>query len=99
MMNMGPIFAEMQRIQQELKNMTIEVSEGEGAFRVIMNGYQEVQSVAFSPAALNPDNKEALQIMAASALNRAIIQSKEMIKTEIAKITGGLNLPNIPGFF
>lgn len=99
MMNMGPIFAEMQRLQRELKNMTIEVSEGEGAFRVLMNGYQEVQSVAFDPAALSPDNAEALQVMVAVAFNRAIVQSKEMIKNEIAKITGGLNLPNIPGLF
>lgn len=99
MMNMGPIFAEMQRLQRELKNMTIEVSEGEGAFRVLMNGYQEVQSVAFDPAALSPGNAEALQVMVAGAFNRAIVQSKEMIKNEIAKITGGLNLPNIPGLF
>ncbi len=99
MMNMGPIFAELQRLQGELKQMTIEVVEGEGAFRVLINGYQEVQSVAFDPAALSPDNAEALQIMVASAINRAIIKSKEMIKTEIAKITGGLNLPNIPGLF
>jgi nucleoid-associated protein EbfC len=99
MMNMGPIFAEIQKLQRDLKNMTIEVSEGEGIFRVFMNGHQEVQSVAFNPAALNPENIEALQIMVASAFNRAIIESKEMIKTEIAKITGGLNLPNIPGLF
>lgn len=99
MMNMGPIFAEVQRLQQELKFKTIEVSEGEGAFRILMNGHQEVQGVKFDPAALSPGNVEALQVMVASAFNRAIIQSKEMIKNEIAKITGGLNLPNIPGLF
>ncbi|MDD4335173.1 MAG: YbaB/EbfC family nucleoid-associated protein [Desulfotomaculaceae bacterium] len=99
MMNMGPIFAEMQKLQRDLKNMTIEVSEGEGAFRVFMNGHQEVQGVAFNPAALDPNNIEALQIMVAGAFNRAIAQSKEMIKTEITKLTGGLNLPNIPGLF
>lgn len=98
-MNMGPILAEIQRLQSELKDMTVEVSVGEGAFRVLMNGYQEVQSVAFDPAALNPDNMEALQAMVADAFNKAVVQSKEMIKTEIAKITGGLNLPNIPGLF
>ncbi|MDD2553307.1 MAG: YbaB/EbfC family nucleoid-associated protein [Desulfotomaculaceae bacterium] len=99
MMNMGTIFAEMQKLQGELKNKTIEVNEGEGAFRVFMNGHQEVQRVEFNPAALDPNNVEALQIMVASAFNRAIAQSKEMIKTEVTKLTGGLNLPNIPGLF
>ena len=98
-MNMGPILAEIQRLQRELKDMTVEVSEGEGTVRILMNGCQEVQSVAFNPAALNPDNIEALQAMVADAFNKAVVQSKEMIKTEIAKITGGLNLPNIPGLF
>ena len=79
--------------------MTVEASEGEGAIRVLMNGYQEVQSVAFDPAVLAPDNAEALQTAVAAAFNKAVAQSKEMVKTEIAKITGGLNLPNIPGLF
>ncbi|MBP7331463.1 MAG: YbaB/EbfC family nucleoid-associated protein [Firmicutes bacterium] len=99
MMNMGLIFAEMQKLQKELQNMTIEISAGEGSFRLLMNGHQQVQSVAFSPAALDPNNIEALQTMVASAFNRAIAQSKEMIKNEIAKLTGELNLPNISGLF
>lgn len=96
-MNMGPILAEIQRLQQGLRTMSIEVSEGDGAVKVVMNGSQEVLCVTFDPAALSPDNIATLQIMAASAFNKAIIASKEMIKTEVAKITGGLNLPNIPG--
>lgn len=96
-MNMGPILVEIQRLQQGLKSMSIEVSEGDGAVKVVINGSQEVISVSFDPAALSPDNIAALQMMTASALNRAIIESKEMIKREVAKITGGLNLPNIPG--
>jgi len=97
MENMGFVLAEIQKLQQALKSMCVEVSEGDGAVRVVMNGSQEVLSVVFDPAALSPDNIAALQVMAASAFNRAIIDSKEMIKNEIAKITGGLNLPNISG--
>ncbi|NLI11833.1 YbaB/EbfC family nucleoid-associated protein [Pelotomaculum propionicicum] len=96
-MNMGPILAEIQRLQQGLQSMTIETSEGEGAVKIVMNGSQEVLNVSFDPAALSPDNIAALQIMTASAFNKAITASKDMIKTEVVKITGGLNLPNIPG--
>jgi len=96
-MNMGPILAEIQRLQQGLRTMSIEISEGDGAVKVVMNGSQEVLNVSFDPAALSPDNVATLQLMTASAFNKAITASKEMIKTEVAKITGGLNLPNIPG--
>ncbi|MCL6634378.1 MAG: YbaB/EbfC family nucleoid-associated protein [Peptococcaceae bacterium] len=97
--NMGEILAEMQRLQQELKNMTIEVSEGGDAFRVVMNGYQEVQGVYFNPSVLSPANVEELQAMVAGAFNRAIEESKQMLKNEIGRLTGGLNLPNISGLF
>ncbi len=96
-MNMGPILSEIQRLQQGLKSMSVEICEGDGAVKIVMNGSQEVLSVSFDPAALNPDNIAALQVMTTSAFNKAITASKEMIKTEVVKITGGLNLPNIPG--
>lgn len=98
-MNMGSIIAEVQRLQQELQNMTLEVSEGEGAFRILINGHQEVLDVKFDPAVLNPDQIELLQTLVISALNRAISESKQMIKNEITKITGGMNLPSFPGLF
>lgn len=97
--NMGEVFAEMQKLQQELKNMTVEVSEGGGAFTVVMNGHQEVLEVKFEPGALYRDNREQLQNMVAAAFNRAIFESKQMIKDEISKITGGFNLPNLTELF
>jgi hypothetical protein len=97
--NMGDIFAEMQHVQQELKNRTVEVSEGDGAISIIINGHQEVLAVKLDPAALSPENVEKLQNAAAIAINRAILESKQMWKSELSKITGGLNLPNFPGLF
>lgn len=97
--NMGEIFSEMQNLQQELKNKTVEVSEGDGAFSVVINGHQEVLAVKLDPAALSAENAEQLQNTAAVAINRAIWESKQMLKYELSKITGGLNLPNFPGLF
>ena len=97
--NMGSLIAEVQRLQQELKTMAVEISEGEGALKIIINGHQEVLEVTFSPSVLRPGNCEALQAMLVTAMNRAITESKQMIKGEIGKITGGMNLPNIPGLF
>ncbi|MCL6560300.1 MAG: YbaB/EbfC family nucleoid-associated protein [Firmicutes bacterium] len=97
MQNMGAIMAEVQRLQQELKNMTIEVNEGDGAVRVVMNGHQEVFGVKISSDAVKQENLEVLEIMIASAFNKAISDSKQILKNEIAKLTGGMNFPNFPG--
>lgn len=97
--NMGAIMAEMQKLQQELKHKTIEISEGDGMFRLVINGQQQVLDAKFGPGALDPGNVAALEIMVASAVNRAITESKNIFKSEIARLTGGANLPNIPGLF
>ncbi len=97
--NMGSIIVEIQRLQQELKNMTIEVSEGEGAIRITINGQQEVLDVQIDPKLLDQEHLETLRLMVISAINRSIVESKQIIKNEIGKMTGGLNIPNIPGLF
>lgn len=97
--NMGAIIAEMQRLQQELKNMTVEISEGEGALKIIMNGHQEVLEIRFEPSVLSPGRQEEVQAMAARAFNRAILESKQMVRNELARLTGGMNLPNMEGLF
>ena len=96
---MGMIIAEIQRLQQEFKKKTVEVVEGEGTFRIIMNGHQEVLEAKFDPSVLNPANLDALEVMVCSAVNRVIAESKSMVKSEIAKITGGMGLSNIQGLF
>lgn len=97
--NMGFIVAEIQKLQDELKNKTVEVSEGGGAFTVVMDGQQQVVAVKFGSGALQPKNAAALEMMAASAFNKALAESKDMLKNEINKLTGGMSLPNIPGIF
>lgn len=97
--NIGMIIGEMQRLQQEFKQKTVEVVEGAGVFRVVMNGHQEVLEVQIDPSFLNAANLNAFEEIICSAVNRAIVESKVMVKNEIAKITGGMGMPNIQGLF
>ncbi|MDD4169506.1 MAG: YbaB/EbfC family nucleoid-associated protein [Desulfotomaculaceae bacterium] len=96
---MGAIITEMHKIQQELSKKTVEISEGEGVFSIVMNGRQEVLGVKFGPEAFKPDNIDALELMVASAFNRAIDESRQMLKNEVTKLTGGMSLPNMPDLF
>lgn len=95
--DIGLIIAEIQKMQQDLKNKTIEISEGEGAFKIIINAHQEVLEVIIDPAILSPEHREELQKIVSVAFNRATSESKQIFRDEISKITGGMNFPGIPG--
>ena len=88
---------EMQRMQEELKERTIEVSTGGGAVKVVMNGEKQVQGRTIDPAAVDPEDVEMLQDLISAAFNEALKKVDDMMASEMGKLTGGLGLP--PGMF
>lgn len=100
MNNVGAMVAELQkRLQEELKNKTVEISEGGGAFKLVMDGQQQVVAVKFGPRAWPSNNTQNMEKIIMSAFNKAVAESKNMVKHEVAKLTGGMNLPDINGLF
>lgn len=97
--NMGSLIEQIQKMQQELKNMNIEISEGEGACKIVINGHQEVQNVKIESSLLRPEQAGELESLMVKTINKAITESKNIIKGEVSKMTGGMNFPNIPGMF
>ena len=83
------------RIQEELAGRTVEASAGGGMVTVVVNGRQEVVSVRIEKEVVSPDDVELLQDLVAGAMNEAISRSRKMMADEMAKITGGLNLPGL----
>lgn len=97
--NMGALIEKVQKMQQELKNMTMEISEGGGACKIIINGHQEVVDVKIEPSLLRPDQAGVLEALVVKTVNKAIVESKNIVKNEVSKMTGGMNFPNMPGMF
>jgi len=89
---------EMARIQEELGSKTVEASAGGGMVNVVANGHQEIVSVRIDPQAVDPNDVEMLQDMVVAAVNEALRQARELAAQEMAKVTGGLNIPGLPGF-
>ena len=83
------------RIQEELAGKTVEASAGGGMVTVVVNGRQEVVSVRIEKEVVSPDDVDLLQDLVAGAVNEAISRSRKMMADEMAKITGGLNLPGL----
>ena len=87
--------ADMARIQEELKNETVEASAGGGMVKVAMTGDLAVQSVTIDPDAVDPDDVEMLQDMVAAAVNEASRQAQELANRRMGEATGGMNIPGL----
>lgn len=87
----------MARVQQELRDATVEATVGGGAVRVVMTGAQELRSVEIDPATVDPGDVELLQDLVFAAVSDALAQSKRLAEDKMAAISGGLGLPGLPG--
>jgi len=89
--------AKMAKLQEELGKKTVEASAGGGMVTVVVNGQQEVLSIKIEPEVVDSDDVEMLQDLILAAINDGLTRAKNMVNEEMSKLTGGLNIPNIPG--
>lgn len=82
----------MQKMQEELESREVEASAGGGVVTVVLNGKKELQSIQIKPEAVDPDDVEMLEDLVLAAVNEGLRKVEEMLQSEMAKITGGLNL-------
>ena len=87
--------AKLAKAQQELAEMTTEVSSGGGAIKIVIDGQQKIRSVTISPEAINAEDNEMLEDLVMAAVNEAIQKSQEMAASHLSGLTGGLKLPGM----
>ena len=87
--------ADMAKMQEELKSMTVEADAGGGMVKVVMNGRQEIRSLVIDPKALEGGDVEMLQDLVLSAVNEAVRITKADLEREMANLTGGIHLPGM----
>ena len=87
--------AKMAEMQAELENAEIEASAGGGMVKVVVNGKNEIKSIAIDREVVNPEDVEMLQDLIVAALNQAREKSQEMQQQQMSGLTGGLNLPGL----
>jgi len=87
--------ARLAKLQEELAERTVEASSGGGMVTVVANGRQEILSVRIEKEVVSPGEVDLLQDLVRAAVNEALSRSREMMAAEMAKITGGINLPGL----
>lgn len=100
--NIGNIMKQAKKIQEkmasmqaELETRTIEATTGGGMVTVVVNGKFELISLKIEKEVVNPEDVEMLQDLIIAAVNEGIRKAQEMASAEMAKITGGFNIPGL----
>ena len=86
---------DMLKMQEELKNRTVEATAGGGAVTVVVTGRKTVEKVTIAPSAVDPEDVEMLEDLVTTAINEAMRKVDEMTEKEMGKITGGMKLPGM----
>ena len=90
---------DMTVLQEDLDNREYEIKAGGGVVTVKINGKLEVLSISIEPEVVDPDDIETLTDILTAAVNEAIKKVNTINSDEMSKVTGGLNVPGIPGLF
>lgn len=88
---------EVAQKQEELDAREYDISAGGGVVNVKINGKREILAIDLKPEIVDPDDVETLSDILVAAVNEAIKRVDSTNAEELNKVTGQVNLPNIPG--
>ncbi len=102
MQNIGNIMKQAKKLQErmatlqnELALKTVEASAGGGMVSVLVNGKHELVSLKIEKEVVNPEDVDMLQDLVMAAVNEGMRKAQEMAAAEMAKLTGGINIPGL----
>jgi nucleoid-associated protein EbfC len=87
--------AQMAALQEEIGKKKVDATAGGGMVTVEANGKQELLSIKIDPEVINKDDAQMLEDLVLAACNEALRKSRELVQTELGKLTGGLKLPGL----
>ncbi|TAN39189.1 MAG: YbaB/EbfC family nucleoid-associated protein [Verrucomicrobia bacterium] len=86
---------DMERVQGELVEKTVEFSAGGGMVTATARGDGTLAGLKINPQVVNPAEVDMLEDLVTAAVDGALKAAKEMAAKELGKITAGLNIPGL----
>jgi DNA-binding YbaB/EbfC family protein len=100
MKNLGNMMKQAQQLQAKMGEMQAKLYEvemdgqsGGGMVTVTVNGKGDLKKLKIDPKLMSPDDTEMLEDLIVAAFNDAKTKVESHLQAEMAKLTGGLNLP------
>jgi hypothetical protein len=82
--------AKLVQAQENLGELTVEVTTGGGAVRLVMSGTQECREVSIDPDLLEAGDVEMIQDLILLAINQAVHESQALAAKQLGPLAGGL---------
>ncbi|MEC5147711.1 YbaB/EbfC family nucleoid-associated protein [Chitinophaga sp. 212800010-3] len=93
----GDLFGKLTQIKQKLQEgkerlatVTLSGEAGNGAVKVTVDGNRQVKSIDVAAHLLSPENKEEMEDLLISALNRALKDAENAWEAEMKGAAGGM---------
>lgn len=86
---------EMERVQGELAEMTLDFSAGGGMVTATARGDGTLARIKIDPKVVNPAEVDLLEDLVTAAVDGALSAAKELAAKELGKVTAGLNIPGL----
>lgn len=100
MKNIGQMMKQAQQMQARMTEMQAKLDQvemtgasGGGMVQVTLNGKGEMRRIKIDPALVDPKDVEVLEDLILAAANDAKAKVEAHVGAEMAKLTGGLQLP------
>ena len=82
----------LQKAQQEIKQLEVTGESGGGLVKVVLTGSYEARRVSIDDSLLT-DDKDMLEDLVAAAINDAARKVEKVTQEKIAGMAGGMGLP------
>lgn len=95
MKQMQKVQSQIENLQKELEEKTLETTAGGGAIKIVVNGKNEVVELKIDKDIVDPDDVEMLEDLIIAGINSAFKDIEKEKNDEMAKLTGGLGIPGL----
>ena len=86
---------QMEKVQADLAQRTIEATSGGGAVKVTAKCDGTIASIKIDPQAINPADASLLEDLILTAANQALSQARDIANSEMGKVTSGMQIPGL----
>jgi nucleoid-associated protein EbfC len=88
---------QLQKVQEEAANETVEATAGGGMVTVTANGAGEIVEIKIAKEAIDPEDPEMLADLVLAAVNEALRSAQRLMESKVGPLMGGLGGLGLPG--